>query len=348
MTDAPLTLEGVRLGYGATTVLEGVDLEVAAGECVALLGASGSGKTSLLRAVAGFLHPQAGRITLGGRVVYGGERVVPPEERGVGMVFQDYALFAHMTVAQNVAFGVAAHERDERVRHLLELVGLGGLSERRPGELSGGQQQRCALARALAPRPRLLLFDEPFANLDAALRGRLARELRRILHSEQAAALVVTHDCSDAFSLSDRVAVLGSEAPERAPGPTRLLQCASGPEVYRRPRNRAAALLGGPFSLIAGDVRERTLRAPTGEFPVEGLDAGAALAIARPEDLRALPDPAGPFELCEQTYLGRTHVLRLRAGDLELSVESSEPLAEGERYRVEALRPLWAIAAGDP
>ena len=339
--DAPLTLQGIRLGYGEATVLEGVDLEVSAGECVALLGASGSGKTSLLRAVAGFLEPQAGSVALGGRLVFGGERVVPPEERGVGMVFQDYALFAHMTVAQNVGFGISGPEAPARVRQLLELVGLEGLSERRPGELSGGQQQRCALARALAPRPRLLLFDEPFANLDAALRGRLARELRRILASEQAAALVVTHDCSDAFSLSDRVAVLGAEGP----GPTRLLQCASGPEVYRRPRSRAVALLGGPFSAIGGEVSAGTLRSPAGELPVEGVAEGPALAIARPEELRAREDPAGPFELSEQHYLGRTHVLRLRAGELELSVESDEPLTAGGRYRVEARRALWAIGS---
>ena len=120
--DAPLTLQGIRLGYGEATVLEGVDLEVSAGECVALLGASGSGKTSLLRAVAGFLEPQAGSVALGGRLVFGGERVVPPEERGVGMVFQDYALFAHMTVAQNVGFGISGPEAPARVRQLLELV----------------------------------------------------------------------------------------------------------------------------------------------------------------------------------------------------------------------------------
>lgn len=339
MTHAPLTLRGIRLGYGPTTVLSDVDLEVAAGECVALLGASGSGKTSLLRAVAGFLEPQAGTVALGDRVVYGAGPTTPPERRGVGMVFQDYALFAHMTVAQNVAFGIPQDERSDRVRDLLTLVGLEGFSDRRPAELSGGQQQRCALARALAPSPRLLLFDEPFANLDAALRGRLARELREILASQQAAALVVTHDCSDAFSLSDRVAVLGP----RPDGQTTLLQCAAGTEVYRRPQGLVVAALGGPHSTLSGVIEAGQLRCSAGTFAVAGATAGEAVAIARPEQLRAREDPDGVLRLDEQHFVGRTHYARLRVGAEEVCVETDTPLRAEQPYSLEALGPLWAI-----
>lgn len=339
MTAPPLAISGLALGYGQTRVLQGLDLTLAAGECVALLGASGSGKTSLLRAVAGFLDPQAGSIAIGGRSVFGEGAPVPPEARGVGMVFQDYALFAHMSVAENVAFGIPGLESAARVEELLELVGLAGLSERRPAELSGGQQQRCALARALAPRPSLLLFDEPFANLDAALRAHLARELREILARERAAALVVTHDCHDAFSISDRVAVLGPDAS----GTTTLLQCASGEEVYRSPATPVVARLGGPFSAIPGAIEGGRLSSPAGEFDVAGGVEGPGLVLARPEELRAVEDPYGPFELLGQHYLGRAHLLRLGAGELEVSVEAASAASPTRRYRLEAQRPLWAL-----
>ena len=188
-----------------------VSLEVRSGEVVVIAGESGSGKTTLLRMVAGLERPDRGEIRIGDRVVFGPDRVVPPEERGVGMVFQDYALFPHLPVRRNVGFGLAGRpraERDRRVDELVEHVGLGGLGHRYPHELSGGQQQRVALARALAPSPSLLLLDEPFSNLDSGLRDRMRSEVLRIIGAAGATALVVGPDRGDAAVLAERLVLL--------------------------------------------------------------------------------------------------------------------------------------------
>jgi iron(III) transport system ATP-binding protein len=250
MDDAPLCFENLAHSYGGPPIFEGVNLRVAAGELVAILGASGSGKSTLLRAAAGFVTPTCGTVTLGGKIVaQGGVERVPAEKRGVGMMFQDYALFPHMSVAENIAFGLhATEESPDRAAQVLEMVGLAGLESRRPGELSGGQQQRVALARALAPRPSLLLLDEPFANLDGPLRHEVSGQIVEILAKEGVGALLVTHDREEALGLAQRVAIL---APEQE-GPATLLQVGSPQEVYRNPSSRASAELTGPVSYLQG------------------------------------------------------------------------------------------------
>lgn len=201
----------VRYANRPQAAVRGVSLGLAAGEIGVLIGPSGCGKTTLLRAVAGLEPVSAGEIRLEGDVVGASGRSVPPEQRRIGMVFQDYALFPHLTVGRNVAFGIhslPAAKRAERVREVLALVGLEGSETRFPHELSGGQQQRVALARALAPRPRLMLLDEPFSNLDVDLRERLAHEVRAILKAAGATALFVTHDQLEAFAIGDRIGVM--------------------------------------------------------------------------------------------------------------------------------------------
>ena len=206
-----LVVKNLQCEYQGTPVLKGVSFTLQSGEIACLLGPSGCGKTTALRAIAGFIEPRDGEIRLGGSLISRAQQVLAPEKRGMGMVFQDYALFPHLSVADNIAFGLTGlkrGERDERIAEVLEVVGLAALAKRFPHELSGGQQQRIALARALAPQPQLLLMDEPFSNLDADLRRQLSAEVRSILKSRGIAAIMVTHDQQEAFTLGDQLGVL--------------------------------------------------------------------------------------------------------------------------------------------
>ncbi|WP_425601378.1 ABC transporter ATP-binding protein [Halobaculum magnesiiphilum] len=246
-SDPAVRLENLRVEYGSTTALDGIDLAVDEGEFFTLVGPSGCGKTTTLRCLAGFEEPTAGSVHIGGESMAG----VPPEARGVGVVFQSYALFPHMTVGENVAYGLrfsGAPEgttTDERVTELLELVDLSGFADRDPDTLSGGQQQRVALARALAPEPRLLLLDEPMSALDARLRERLRVQVRAIQRELDITTVYVTHDQEEALSVSDRVAVIDDGGIEQI-GPPR--------ELYDAPATRFVAEFLGDNNVFAGSV----------------------------------------------------------------------------------------------
>jgi iron(III) transport system ATP-binding protein len=289
MPNNPLELRDLGHSYSGPSVFEGVSLTVAPGELVSILGASGSGKSTLLRAAAGFVTPTRGSVWIGGEeVAREGRELIPAERRGVGMMFQDYALFPHMNVAENVAFGLPGDPHGAaRVSEVLALVDLQGLEDRRPGALSGGQQQRVALARALAPRPSLLLLDEPFANLDGPLRFEVGSHVVEILASEGVGALLVTHDREEALGLSHRVAVLASTGDE----PAGLLQVGSPQEVYDAPVSAAAALLTGRVSFLSTGSNER-------------------LAI-RPEEASFQPDESGEDRVLSRRYTGACWELRV-------------------------------------
>ncbi len=279
MTD--LTVEDLTKSFGATPVLTGVDLHVPSGSLTALLGSSGCGKTTLLRLIAGFDVPDSGRVLIGDRVVAGGGRSVAARRRGIGYVPQEGGLFPHLTVAGNVAFGLPRRQRRDagRIRELLTLVGLDPeLADRSPHQLSGGQQQRAALARALAPEPSLVLLDEPFSSLDAALREETRRAVVGALAATGATAVLVTHDQAEALSTADQVAVLRAG---------RLVQLTDPRTLYRRPSDLDIATFVGEAVVLDADVHGGRARCALGELSVDpSTPDGPASVLLRPEQLR--------------------------------------------------------------
>ncbi|OAH09370.1 ABC transporter ATP-binding protein [Streptomyces jeddahensis] len=281
-----LHVDGLTKSYGSEEpVLRGLELTVPPGALAAVLGPSGCGKTTFLRIVAGFLHADAGTVRLGDRILGGPGVHLPPERRRIGIVPQEGALFPHLSVARNVAFGLTGVERTERRRRteeMLDLVGLAGYGDRMPHELSGGQQQRIALARALAPRPQLVLLDEPFNALDSALRAGVRSDVRAALRATGATAVLVTHDQQEALSTADLVAVVRDG---------RVAQCDTPQDLYRRPANPWIADFVGDAVLLPGTVDgDGTALTALGPVPLatppNGLRAGTV--VLRPEQLRLI------------------------------------------------------------
>jgi iron(III) transport system ATP-binding protein len=302
-----LRCTGLTKRFGQITVVNGVDLIAERGEVVALLGPSGCGKTTTLRLIAGFEDLDAGTVEIGGRVVATASVSEPPERRQVGMVFQDGALFPHLTVAKNVAFGLPrGADRDRKVAAALEMVGLAGFENRMPHALSGGQQQRVALARALAPQPAVILLDEPFSNLDAALRAAVRAEVRQILADAGATAVLVTHDQEEALSLADRVAVMWQG---------KIVQDASPEELYHRPVSRQIGVFVGDAQFLPGEARGRRVLTELGDLPVHGNAAGPVDVMLRPESLRLTP-PTDEQEangtVLTRLFFGHDQLMRIR------------------------------------
>jgi iron(III) transport system ATP-binding protein len=320
-TAAPvLNLDGITKTFGTETAVDDVSLTVYEGELLTLLGPSGCGKTTTLHLLAGLERPSSGTVTIAGDCVAGGKTFVNPENRDVGLVFQDYALFPHMTVAENVAFGltdVEARERDRRVGELLELVGLSRHRDRRPTQLSGGQQQRVALARSLAPEPEVLLLDEPFSNLDIRLRVQMREEVRRILKEAGVTAVSVTHDQEEALSISDRVAIMNDGRLEQVGGPG---------GVFENPESRFVASFLGRASFLSARVDGDVVRTTLGSLDTGALSGtadaytGAEIDIlVRPDDLRATPADAATADgvVAQRQYHGPSFVYRVELSNGE-------------------------------
>jgi iron(III) transport system ATP-binding protein len=266
---------------------------------------------------------------------------VPPEQRRVGMVFQDYALFPHLSVAQNVAYGLPRGPgRDERVDDLLALVGLAGVERRMPHQLSGGQQQRVALARALAPRPAIILLDEPFSNLDAGLRQAVRAEVRRILRREGVSAIFVTHDQEEALSMADVVAVMLAG---------RVAQVATPRRLYERPASREVAAFVGAANFLPAQAAGLSATSAIGALPLAAVANGPVELLVRPEALELRPDPAGPAVVVEVSYFGPDQTVDLRLPDgaaLRARAPAWQELAPGDPIAISVHGPLVAFPAG--
>jgi len=339
-----LRVEGLKKRYGGLEVLAGVDLSLREGEILALLGPSGSGKTTLLRLIAGLERPDEGRVFLFGEEV----TRLPPEKRGLGVVFQDYALFPHLTALENVAFGLKGQGRREKALAALERVGLTLFKDRKPHELSGGQQQRVALARALAPGPKVVLLDEPFSSLDAGLRAATREEVRAILKGLGTAALLVTHDQEEALSFADRIGVLRGG---------RLEQVGPPEEVYLRPKTPFVAQFLGQTNLLPGEGQGGYAETCLGPVPLSEPREGPLLLSLRPEALRLGPPKEGGVvgQVLARAFKGHDLTYRVRLKDREILVQEGPgapykegdwvgvkvvgqgvPLSEGRSLKVEA------------
>lgn len=336
MTTPLLTLNNLCCHFDQQAVVNGVSFALARGEIAALLGPSGCGKTTTLRAIAGLEPATEGSIQLNGTVVSRPGHQLPPERRRLGMVFQEHALFPHLTVADNVTFGLRELPREQRrarAAQCLAQVRLDGMEKRYPHELSGGQQQRVALARALAPRPALLLLDEPFASLDLDLRRSLARELGDILRREKVAALLVTHDQEEAFAIADQVGVMQQG---------RIAQWDTPYNIYHEPQCRFVAEFAGYGTFLAGQVSDQqTVITTLGELSgrsTDPLTPGQNVAVLlRPEDVIA--DDRAPLALpvTRRQFTGANILYHLRAGPEETLLcltDSHTNVVEGDSLNV--------------
>ena len=334
-TSPAIRLADVEKAFGSLRAVRPTALEVGRGELFAVLGPSGCGKTTLLRLIAGFERPDAGVVEVGGRRMAGGEgrdaAWVPPERRRIGMVFQDYALFPHLSVAGNVAFGLPRSDRAEPARRALELVGLQHKAARFPHELSGGERQRVALARALAPGPEVVLLDEPFSSLDATLRAGLRREVELILREAEASAIFVTHDQEEALSLADRIAVMNEG---------RIVQVGTPEEVYYAPADRWTAQFVGEVNLLQGMAGPSGVSTELGVFDLaRPAGPGLVRVAVRPEQLDVVRDrEEGNATVDDREFRGHDVLYRLRhdavPGSVLVQLPSVELFGVGDRVRV--------------
>ncbi|OOZ38386.1 ABC transporter ATP-binding protein [Solemya elarraichensis gill symbiont] len=331
-----LSVDKTSIGYDSVTVVEKIDLTLGEGEIGCLLGPSGCGKTTLLRAIAGFEPLKSGRISIDGNSVSTPTHTTPPEHRHIGMVFQDFALFPHLTLFDNIAFGIRhlkGGDKKRRVDELLDLIGLSGYGSRYPHELSGGQQQRIALARALAPRPKLLLMDEPFSSMDAELREALATEVREILKRANITAVLVTHDQHEAFAMADSIGVMSDG---------KILQWDSNYNLYHEPACEFVADFIGQGVFVDGVVNDAMqvgteLATLEGELP-EGCKPGSKVRVlVRPDDI--LHDDCSPRKalIKEKVFRGANYLYTLQLGsgiELLSLVHSHHDHAIGEKLGI--------------
>ena len=321
-----LEIRNLSLSYGSQAVLTELNLEADQGQLTAVLGASGAGKSTLLRLIAGFEAPTSGEIYIDSKLVSSATEVLAPEKRGVGIVPQDSALFSHLTVSQNIGFGLPKGS-DARVKELLELVGLAGFANRKPASLSGGQTQRVALARALAPRPKLILLDEPFSALDAELRGRLREDVKAVLKAENASAILVTHDQEEALSLADKVAVMREG---------RVIQAGSPTEIYNEPADLGIATFLGDSILVNGKVENGKVSTDLGKLSALNsvADGETGVVAIRCENFYLQPNPAGDSEVIGRVFFGHDAVVEVQTPKVKIRARSNGPFAPEVGMRV--------------
>lgn len=315
---ARLVFDDIRHSYGGKHTIRGVSLTAEPGEVLCLLGPSGSGKTTLLRIAAGIEAQTSGRLLVNEREVAGPSSYVPPEKRGIGLMFQDFALFPHMTIMDNVRFGLTALPAGEAASEAmvaLERVGLAGYADKYPHVLSGGEQQRVALARALAPRPGVLLMDEPFSGLDSRLKDTIRADTLAILRETRATAIVVTHDAEEAMRMADRIALLRDGL---------LVQVGTAEDLYRRPRDLFAAAFFSEINEFGGIARGGSVDTPMGPAPAPGFADGAEVSVAvRLSGVNVSKDGGNiPARIVSRRFLGVVELLSLAIPGMEQPVRA--------------------------
>lgn len=337
--DIILELKNATKSYSSQKVVDNISFQVRRGEIFAIMGASGCGKTTTLRSIAGFERINSGEVIIDGKVVASKDTYILPEKRNIGMVFQEYALFPHLTVRENIAFGLKktdrnldASQQETIVQEMLELVGLQTYEDRYPHQLSGGQQQRVALARALAPSPVVVLLDEPFSNLDSDLRARMRNDVLTILKKTKATTVLVTHDQEEAFSIADRIAVLNAG---------RMEQIGTPEEIYHTPSTRFVANFVGQADFIDGVVKDHNIVTELGVFPnTEGFAEDAKVHVMiRPDDTAFRPDENGEAIVNGREFKGSENLysLKLASGKIVHSCSASTKFVKkGTRTRVSA------------
>ncbi|MCA3891490.1 ABC transporter ATP-binding protein [Vibrio vulnificus] len=328
-----LSIKNLTCQYDAQTVLESLSLEVEQGQIVCLLGASGCGKTTLLKAIAGLLPLSSGEMSLNSMMIDNGEHWVPPEQRNIGMIFQDYALFPHLTVAENVAFGLrgwSSEARQSKVKEMLELVHLSPFADRYPHQLSGGQQQRVAIARSLAYKPDLLLLDEPFSNIDTQVRHELIAEIRKIFKQQGVTAIFVTHSREEAFAFADKMAVMNHGVIE---------QYGTASELYYKPSSKFVAdFLGGGSYLPAKRLSESEFETHLGV--VEATAQQSILIndqcelLLRPQHIQISAAEESSIRIMEQQFMGDHCRYVIEANGNKLLASSAEALNIGQMVSV--------------
>ncbi|MBX3334610.1 MAG: ABC transporter ATP-binding protein [Nitrospira sp.] len=321
-TSSILELRSISCAYDPSRpAIKDISFSIREGEILCLLGPSGCGKTTVLRAIAGFEPVRSGQIILSDRLVSSSTETVPTEERRVGMVFQEYALFPHLRVADNIAFGLyhlSRAERTCRVQEMLRLTGLEGLEHRYPHELSGGQQQRVALSRALVQNPVLLLLDEPFSNLDPDMASRMRQDLHSLLRRTKTTTILVTHDHEEAFAMADRIAVLNRGEIEQLEAPEL---------IYHLPATRFVADFVGQADFVTGEIRQGLVHTELGEFPntIDGGEGSHVMVMIRPDDIHLVPNKSANSRIVARQFRGseNLYTVQLPSGQLVHSSESS-------------------------
>ena len=354
---AGITFEAVERRYGDHLALDGFSLDIAPSEVVCLLGPSGSGKTTLLRIASGIEKPSAGRVLIRGVEVAGPNQFVPPEQRGVGLMFQDFALFPHLNILENVAFGLKSLPKPDAAREamaLLTRVGLANAAHAYPHTLSGGQQQRVALARAIAPRPSVMLMDEPFSGLDVQLRDVMQEETLALLRETRATSLIVTHHPEEAMRLGDRIAVMAAG---------RMVQLGTAEDLYHRPKELFVARLFSEINEVRARVKGGRIETPAGTFPAPGLPEGAPAILCLRERAMTVRADASmapgvnrsarglPGRVLHVRFLGDVALIEVAVAGFEEPLKIRTPdagsLARGADVRVE-IDPTRALVFAGP
>ncbi len=340
-----IRIENVNKYYGKTHAVIDLDLEISKSAITVLLGSSGCGKTTTLRLIAGLEKPNSGHIWIGDQHVSGGNRWKSATERQIGMVFQDYALFPHLTVAQNITFGLTKQSRSvqkSRTADLLDLVGLMGMEDRYPHQLSGGQQQRVALARALAPSPKVILLDEPFSNLDASLRQTMREDVRRILHESEVTTVFVTHDQEEALRLADELVVMEGG---------HLMQTGPPEKVYQYPTSLSVAQFLAKVNVVPGYAAHGRVKTELGHLSLHNPAlSGKVQVVTFPETITFASDPQGNATVTETCYFGFHQVvsLKLESGQIvQARTWSYTPITIGEKVQTKVELPVVAFTQYD-